>query len=250
MKKIIIYALKGGVGKTTTAINIACALSELDKRILLIDNDISANLSSFFNQNSSPNIANVFMNPNLLNESIHDTKYKNISIISSSLDLESANKQLAKTGKVTILRDCLSKLEPQFDYVIIDNAPNLMPNVINAIFAADDIIIPAEVDIFGIEGLDKFQEQIQNVRTSGENDKIKIAGILITKYISRTKMDCEGEKFIRHQYGHLVFKNMIPQTIKVKESLIQQKPLIWYSRKNPAALSYRKVVKEYMKEGK
>lgn len=256
MKTIIVYALKGGVGKTTTAINMAAALSEMDKKILLIDNDISANLSSFFNIIGGTNIINtadIFTADNpqeILQKGIIKTKYKNISILPSSLELEGANKKLSSNGKVTILTAALPILKKQFDYVIIDNAPNLMPNVVNAIFAADDIIIPAEVDVFGFDGLDKFQEQVRNVRESGQNDNIKIVGILITKYTARTKMDKAGEEFIRSQYGNLVFSNMIPQTVKVKESLIRQKPLIWYKKNNPASCAYRQMVKEYLERVK
>lgn len=251
MKKVSIVNLKGGVGKTETAINMSCVLAEMGKRVLLADNDIQCNASKFFEREGmQPSIVEVFQSggdKEILRAAIKETKYKNLSILPSTMDLATVNIEMAKSGEVTILRDCLQELENDFDYIIIDNAPNMTPSVINAIIASDDIIVPTDIDEYGLDGLDKIREQVQIARASGLNDSIKIVGVLITKYNSRTKVDRLGAEELRKYQQNKLFDNMINLTVEVKKAKFKKIPLVKYAKRNPAALAYIGFVDEYLK---
>ncbi|WP_110955737.1 ParA family protein [Anaerosinus massiliensis] len=255
MKIVSIANLKGGVGKSTTAINMAYVLAEKGKKVLIADNDIQSNVSAFFDHKEiQPNITDVFMSGGdiaTLRAAIKETKYKNLSILPSTMDLAEANIELAKNSEVEILRDCLRSLENDFDYIIIDNAPNMTPNVINAIIASDHIIVPTEIDCFGLDGLDKIKEQVRIAKASELNDNIEIVGVLITKYNGRTKMDREGAQHLRQDKQNKLFESMIHLTVKVKESTFQQIPIVRYAKRNRAAVDYIAFVDEYLeREGK
>lgn len=250
MKIISIANLKGGVGKSTTAINMAYILTEKEKRVLIVDNDIQSNTSAFFDRRGmEPNINEVYQsggNKNILRAAIRDTRYTNLKILPATMDLATAIIEMSKGGNVTILKDCLRSLEEEFDFVIIDNSPQMTANVINAIIASDDIIVPTEIDCFGLDGLDEIRKQVEVARGSGLNDNIKIAGVLITKYNGRTKMDREGAKQLRQDPQNKIFENMIHLTVKVKESTFQQIPIVRYDKRNRAAIDYIGFVDEYL----
>lgn len=250
MKIISIANLKGGVGKSTTAINMAYILTRKGKRVLIVDNDIQSNVSTFFNRKGlRPGIAEVFQSggdKGILREAIKETQYQNLSILPSAMDLAAANIEMSKSGEVLILRDCLRELEADFDYVIIDNAPNMTANVINAIIASDDVIVPTEIDCFGLDGLDEIRKQVQIARESGLSDNINIAGVLITKYNSRAKVDKEGAHQLRQDPENNIFENMIHLTVKVKESTFLQIPIVEHAKRNRAALDYMGFVEEYL----
>ncbi|GMB01055.1 ParA family protein [Pelosinus sp. IPA-1] len=251
MKIISIANLKGGVGKTETAINMSCVLADMGKRVLIVDNDIQCNTSKFFELiGMKPSIVEVFQSSGdkeILQAAIKNTKNKNLSILPSTMDLAAVNIEMAKNGEVTILHDCLRELENDFDYIIIDNAPNMTPNVINAIIASNDIIVPTDIDEYGLDGLDNIREQVQIARESGLNDSIKIVGVLITKYNARTKVDRQGAEELRKCPENKLFDNMINLTVEVKKAKFNKIPLVKYARRNPAAQAYIGFVNEYLK---
>ena len=250
MKIVSIDNLKGGPGKTTTAINMAYVLAEKGKRVLILDNDPQGNSSTFFGYKGvQPNINDVYMsggNGEVLRAAIRETKYKNLSILPSTDELAGAIIEMSKNGEITVLRDCLQGLEKDFDFIVIDNSAQMTANVVNAIVASDDIIVPAEVDSFNMDGLDEIRNQIKNIKMSGLNDTVKFAGMLITRYNGRTKIDREGAKILRSNPENKVFETMISLTIKVKEAAFQQVPLVRYDKKNTAAINYVAFVEEYL----
>lgn len=250
MTIISIVNLKGGVGKTTTAINMSYGLAEEGKKVLLVDNDIQANASSFFDKRKAPKtITHVFMSKGeekTLRAAIYKTKYNNLFILPAEMKLAEANIEMSKTGEVEILKNCMKIINGEFDYVIIDNAPSMTANVINAIIASDDIIVPMEVDGFSMDGLEEVRKQIKVAKNSGLNKGLKLAGVLITKFNSRTKMDKEGVKQLRQQHNYKIFENVIHMTVKVKESVFAKIPIIRFSKNSRAALDYKNFVKEYL----
>lgn len=255
MKIISIANLKGGVGKTTTAVNMAYILSDKGFRVLIVDNDIQSNTSAFFDRRGEvPNITDVYESGgdlNILKAAIKETRYPNLKILPATMELAGAIIEMSKEGDVTILKDSLRSLENDFDYVIIDNSPQMTANVINAIIASDDVIVPTEIDCFGMDGLEEISQQVQVARESGLNDNIKIAGVLVTKYNKRTKMDREGALHLERLLDGKLFKSKIRLTVKIKEAMFQQIPIVKYDKKSIAADDYLLAIEEYLeKEGK
>ena len=175
-------------------------------------------------------------------------KYKALilwHLIDNTLRFNEIGKLIPKATP-KMLTQQLRELEADFDYVIIDNAPNMTANVINAIIASDDVIVPTEIDCFGLDGLDEIRKQVQIARESGLNDNINIAGVLITKYNSRAKVDKEGAHQLRQDPENNIFENMIHLTVKVKESTFLQIPIVEHAKRNRAALDYMGFVEEYL----
>lgn len=258
MKVISIVNLKGGVGKTTSAINFSYMLAEKGYKVLLIDNDIQGNASAFFDYRKErkanlKTIVDVF-NGCEIKQAIYETKYTNLSIIIGEMGIVTVNMELSNMkdiSSVLKLHNQLNHIKEDFDYVIIDNAPNMTPNVINALMASNDVIIPLEIDGFSVDGLEEVLKQIKIAKYSGINKTIKLAGVLITKFNSRTKIDKEGEFGLRTgQWTKSkilpVFKNVIHSSVKVKESVMQQIPIVRYNKKSRPAIDYKNAVDEYL----
>ena len=256
MRTFAIVNMKGGVAKTTTACNMAYLLAALGKRVLLVDNDIQGNASTFFEQQKTagvPTIADIFRGTNI-REAIRKTKYENLFVIMGDMDLATVNMELMARQKAgggarsaLILRKALAGVVCDFDYVIIDCAPNMTPNVINAFLAATDVIVPMEIDGFSIDGLREVEGRIREAHNS-YNPDIKLAGVLITKFSARTKMDREGLEFLRSKTAFPVFNSVIHMSVKVKESVFQHTPVVEYAKKCRPAQDYRDFIVEIVPE--
>ena len=252
MRIISIVNMKGGVAKTTTAVNMAYLISKAGQNVLLIDNDIQGNASAFYECRKEAGmltIADVFRGADM-RAAIRRTKYDRLRVVAGDMDLARVNMELMaekSADKMLILRQALQNVGP-YDYVIIDCAPNMTPNVINAFMASDDIIVPMEIDGFSIDGLQEVRSRIREAHTSGYNTKVKLRGVLVTKFNARTKMDKEGLKFLQEKTDFPVCKNVIHTSIKVKESVFQHIPVVRYAPKCRPASDYRGFVREIVPE--
>lgn len=252
MRVFAIVNMKGGVAKTTTACNMAYLLAEEGKRVLLVDNDIQGNASAFYEQRKTagvPTIADVFRGADL-RKAIRPTKYENLFVIMGDMDLASVNMELMARQRndqgvsaALILKEALGSVADSFDFVIIDCAPNMTPNVINAFLAATDVIVPMEIDGFSIDGLREVENRILEARQS-YNPDCKLAGVLITKFSARTKMDRDGLTFLREKTKFPVFKSVIHMSVKVKESVFAHIPVVEYAKKCRSAVDYRTFIAE------
>lgn len=254
MQTISIISLKGGVAKTTTAVNMAYTLAEVhNKKVLLIDNDKQGNASKAFNLYDAEDkntIARVMLERNLdISEIIKKTGYKNIDIITANMDLLEANlRTIVDTGRQqqTRFKKAIEAAGAEYDYCIIDNAPDINMSIINALVMSNDVIVPIIMDQYSFDGLDILTEQIAQVQEDF-NESLYFAGCLVTQY-QNNDVNNQGVKWL---FDHRVptFKQWIRRTEKkVSESTFAKMPLVEYSVRCGAAQDYKKFVAEYLED--
>ena len=262
MRTIAVINLKGGVGKTTTVINMAAILAMSGRQVLCIDADPQANLTTFLGVRDAEVTCGCTMAEMLnvdaegrsdqIEDYVIDTAMPNISLIPSSIELIRADiASVYRGGGVRALRDGLEALyyedfdgeKVYNDYVLIDCPPSFTAASVAAIYAADDVIIPVEVDAFAISGLATLLRQIESVRQI--QPRIRVAGALITKW-HKTAAVIQGEAALRGS-SVPVFDTVIRRSDKVTESIFQARSLEDYSRRSAAAQDYRRFVAEYLK---
>lgn len=250
MKTISIINLKGGVAKTISSINIAYTLvKNHGKKVILIDNDKQGNTSKFFGVHSyeESGMAELLTERGLdVKSVIKNTVYDNLDIISANMNLLRADKEIlldVSRPQQTRLNKALSTLRDEYDYCIIDNAPDINMSVINALVASDDVLVPIKVDKFAFDGLEQLVEQIEDVREF--NEDIVFRGCFITMY-QRTGVNMQGSEYLASSTPYPLFHTMIRKTVKVDETTFAGKPLLDY-RKSTAGQDYEELVKEYLK---
>ena len=251
MKTIAIINLKGGVGKTITAINMASILAKMDSRVLIIDNDKQGNTSKFFGvyDYEKKSIADILTEKNFdIESAIYPTNYKNLEIIPANMKLLEANLKVImdmSRQQQTILKKALKQIEDRYDYCIIDNAPDINISVINALVIANDVIVPIKIDQFAFDGLAQLTEQFAGLQEL--NPELKFKGCLVTQYANNLA-NSGGVEYLRSQEQYPVFKTVIRRTVKVDESTFVGQPLINYAPKSMAAKDYLNFVKEYLEQ--
>lgn len=249
MKTISIINLKGGVAKTISAINIAYTLVKVHgKRVLLIDNDKQGNTSKFFNlyNYGDKSLADLLIDRDCSIESvIKPTAYERLDIIPANMNLLRANKEIlldVSRPQQTRLRKFLSQLNDEYDYCIIDNAPDINMTVINALVASDDVLVPIKVDKFAFDGLELLAEQIEDVKEF--NDNIVFKGCFITMF-QKNGVNVQGSEYLASSTGYPLFHTKIRKTVKVDETTFVGRPLLDY-KKSTAGQDYETLVKEYL----
>lgn len=249
MKTIAVINMKGGCAKTTTVVNMGYILAtEYDKKVLLIDNDKQGNLSKTFNAWSydEPSLADIMTGQKEINDVMRKTE-ANIAVIPANMHLLTANLAVIKDEEKeqpTILSNELEKVKQEFDYCIIDCPPDINISVINALVAADEVIIPVKIDGYAFDGMDELEEQINNAKVF--NPKLKFKGCLVTMYYNRDVCQ-QGEAWLQNQ-RYPVFKTHIRRTEKVDEATFTNESLIEYSPRSGATRDYKAFVQEYLEE--
>lgn len=247
MKTIAIINLKGGVGKTTTAINIATLLAnKYGKRVLLYDNDPQGNASQFFECYDNHGLMGTCGAAQILRKGSPE-KFGSygIDIINANISLLEADNALRASNERqdNRIKEYLQELAPEYDYCIIDNPPSLLMCTINALCAADEVIIPVMLDNWALDGVETITEQIEELKAL--NDRLKIAGILLTNY--RTSMEnATAEEWLRKNCKYKVFDTKIRRSDKAVAATYYKQPLEEYSPRSAAAVTYRKFVNEYL----
>lgn len=249
MKTIAIINMKGGCAKTTTAVNMAYILAkEYDKKVLLIDNDKQGNLSKACGVWSyeNPSIADMLTGKEEIGGVVQVVeKMPNMAVIPANMHLLTANLEIIKDEEreqATIISKELEKVKEIFDYCIIDCPPDINVSVINALVAADEVIIPIKIDGYAFDGMDELEEQINNAKKL--NPKLKFRGCLVTMYYNRDVCR-QGEAWLQNQ-RYPVFKTHIRRTEKADEVTFTNESLMEYSPRSGAARDYKTFVKEYL----
>lgn len=250
IRTLSIINLKGGVGKTISAVNIAYSLTRENFRVLLIDNDKQGNSSKFFNAHdyNKPSISDVLTVKNVdLNGIIQRTKYERLHILPANMTLLRADKEvMLDTTRMqqTRLSKALTAVNALYDYVVIDNAPDLSMSIINAMVASDDVLIPIKIDKFSLDGLSQLIEQVKNVHDF--NPKLKIAGGFVTMY-QRNNVNSDGLAYLRENSPIPIMQTTISKTVKVDESTFVGEPLLVYVPKAQVAEDYCRLTSEFLK---
>lgn len=257
MKTIAIINLKGGVAKTTTAVSFAELLAEGDKkrkrvgsRVLLVDNDKQGNASRLlgvYDREKEAGACRAIKTGHVVGN-VQETKTKNLDIVTCNYFMELAEMAI-KTDTTNVQHDryrsAFGEIDGQYDYCIIDNPPDLGMNVINAMVAADEIIIPVSLDAYSLDGLEELVEQIDRIRTL--NPKARLAGVLITDY-ERSDTSEAAETWIRAKSGYPVFCQKIRHSKKVKDATFYRLTPLHHSVHSGAAQDYKAFVAEYIQK--
>lgn len=250
MKILSVINLKGGVGKTITAINLAHMLSAAHgKKVLLIDNDKQGNTTKFFSLHDTElaSISELLLNDKTQAVSvIKNTRFNNLDLITADMRLHHANKQIMldmRRQQQTILAKALSSLNKDYDYCIIDNAPDVNISVINALVASHEVIIPAKIDQFTFDGITELVSCFEDIRAF--NPGLIFLGVLITMR-NKTIVNKDGLEYLKNYSPYPVFESVIRQTTKVPESTFRNMPLLEMSKSSIASKDYLAFVEEYL----
>ncbi len=249
MKTIAVINMKGGCAKTTTTVNMAYILAkDYGKKVLLIDNDKQGNLSKACGVWSyeNPSLADVLTGEKDIREVMQAAgAADNMAVIPANMHLLTANLTVIKDEdreQATILSKQLEDVAEIFDYCIIDCPPDINISVINALVAADEVIIPIKIDGYAFDGMDELEEQINNAKAL--NPKLKFRGCLVTMFYNRDVCR-QGEEWLQNQ-RYPVFKTHIRRTEKADEVTFTNESLMEYSPRSGAARDYKTFVKEYL----
>jgi chromosome partitioning protein len=249
MGKIVVFAnQKGGVGKTTSAVNIGAYCAEAGKNILLIDFDSQANLSSSVSADrKKPGIYEVITHKIQASAAIQETPIPNLKIISSNIHLSGASIELADiSGREYFLKKALAGLETKFDYIFIDCPPSLGILTVNGLAAAQFVLIPLQCEYLALEGLSSLLQTIKTIQ-GRINPALKIGGILFTMYDTRTKIANEVVQEVTQYFKEKVFRTIIPRNVKLSEAPSHGVPINKYDPECIGAMSYKKLSEEVMK---
>lgn len=251
MKKLIaVTNQKGGVGKTTTAVNLAACLAYEGKRTLLIDCDPQCNSTSGLGISREEHPLSVYdclSEPDKTAEAVVETKYKNLYIIPSSPDMSAVEIELAaEMRREYFLKDAIDTVKDDYEFILIDSPPSLGITTINILTAADSVLIPIQCEYYALEGLSQLINTIKVIKKK-LNPDIEIEGVLGTMYDGRTNLSIQVLDEIKRYFPDKVFKSIIPRNVRLSEAPSFGEPIIKYDRTSKGADAYMALAKEIIR---
>ena len=253
MGKIIALAnQKGGVGKTTTTINLAASLATLEKNVLVVDADPQANASSGLGVDIKEvdcSLYECIINKTDVREAIYTTDIEGLDIIPSHIDLVGAEiEMLNLDNRERVIKKLLDPIKSEYDYILIDCSPSLGLITVNSLTAADSVIIPVQCEYFALEGISKLLNTIKIIK-SKLNPKLEIEGFLLTMYDSRLRLANQIYDEVKRHFQELVFKTVIQRNVKLSESPSHGLPVILYDAESTGSKNHLALAKEIISKG-
>ncbi|MGZ4674921.1 MAG: ParA family protein [Acidimicrobiia bacterium] len=238
---------KGGVGKTTTSVNLGAALAEMGYRVLVVDLDPQGNATTGLGVNArelSGSIYDVIMNDAAIEDCVEPTTLKNLFVAPATIDLAGAEIELVPAfSRELKLRRALHEIRDDYDYMIIDCPPSLGLLTVNGLAAADDVIVPIQCEYYALEGLSQLIRNVSLVQKN-LNPSLDVRGIVLTMYDARTKLADQVEQEVRKHFGRTVYETVVPRTVRLSEAPSFGQPIILFDPTSRGAVAYRELAKE------
>ena len=252
MGKIISFSnQKGGVGKTTTCVNMAAYLALSGRKVLLVDIDPQGNATTglgFQKAKLKKSVYNVLIEEEDVADNVLCTEIENLSLLPSHIDLAGAEVELVyKKGREKVLKGALDKVKKNYDYILIDCPPSLGLLTINALASADGVIIPIQSEYYALEGLSQLMNSISLVRTHLNRD-IQVYGIVLTMYDGRSRASKEISAEIEQYFSKVLYEIVIPRNIRLSEAPSHGKPIVLHDPKCMGAKAYSALTEEFLKK--
>lgn len=248
MGKIIAIAnQKGGVGKTTTCINLGCALRNRGKKILIVDCDPQGNCTSGLgvDKASMPNVYSVLLGGAKVEDAVRYTPY--CDVLPANKELSGATVELVEAeNREFRLKEALEPLKNQYDYILLDCPPSLELLTLNALCAADSVLVPLQCEYFAMEGLNDLMTTVK-LTNKRLNPDLEIDGVVLTMYDSRTKLSEQVAAEIRQYFGERVYDTTIPRNVRLSEAPSHGKPVMAYDRLSKGTRAYLRLASEFIK---
>lgn len=251
MAKIITFAnQKGGVGKTTSAVNIAAEAGAMGKKVLLVDNDPQGNASSavgiFDKRNLKYSTYTSIIEPSTVRESIKKTPFENLDVMPSNINLAGAEIEIIEfNDRHKRLKQALDQIKDDYDYIFIDCPPTLGLLTVNALVASDGVIIPMQCEYFALEGLAQLSVSIKRVKQM-YNPCLELVGILITMYNGRLNLSIQVLSELKKYYSDKLFKTVVSRNVRLSEAPSYGKPIKYFDRFSKGAQAYTDITKEIL----
>lgn len=254
MGKIIVIAnQKGGVGKTTTSINLAAALAEAGKKVLVVDTDPQGNTTSGLGVDKEEvenTVYELLLGESTIEECIQKNIFKNLSILPSNVNLAGAEiEMIGITDKEYVLKKALEQVSDQYDFVLIDCPPSLNMLTINSMCAGNSVLVPIQCEYYALEGLSQLIHTIDLVKER-LNPDLEIEGVVFTMYDARTNLSLQVVENVKNNLNQKIYKSIIPRNVRLAEAPSYGMPITEYDPKSTGAEAYRSLAKEVIKNKK